>query len=227
MTITQEKFNQLETLPFTDTKFVRNQSIDPIVFTLAKDPSKIVTLLCATSHEQVPRELIDVLHEEYNYVIEEGRTYPYHEPFDYDHFVESWFTSAVFILIEGDYSDGFANPELKNKLVEFWKEKLLGNFYVKPNYTGRCSHVCNGGFIVNHSKRGLGLGKELGKQYLIVAPQLGFVYSVFNLVFETNVASSKIWDSLGFEKIGFVKNVAVLKGENKLVGAIMYGKDLV
>lgn len=72
----------------------------------------------------------------------------------------------------------------------------------------------------------MGLGKELGKKYLQVAPELGYVYSVFNLVFETNIASLKIWDSLGFDRIGYVKNVAVLEGENKLVGAYMYGKDL-
>ena len=45
-------------------------------------------------------------------------------------------------------------------------------------------------------------------------------------MFETNIASLKIWDSLGFDRIGYVKNVAVLEGENKLVGAYMYGKDL-
>lgn len=73
---------------------------------------------------------------------------------------------------------------------------------------------------------GLGLGKELGAKYLDIAPRLGYVYSVFNLVFETNVPSLKIWDSLGFERIGYVKNVAVLKGHDKLVGAYMFGKDL-
>lgn len=25
---------------------------------------------------------------------------------------------------------------------------VAGCFYVKPNFPGRCSHVCNGGFIV-------------------------------------------------------------------------------
>ena len=87
--------------------------------------------------------------------------------------------------------------------------------------------MCNAGFVVNHEKRGLGLGKELGRKYLVWAPQLGYVYSVFNLVFETNIASLKIWDGLGFERIGYVKNVAVLKGHKHLVGAHMFGKDLV
>ena len=35
----------------------------------------------------------------------------------------------------------------------------------------------------------------------------------------------RIWDSHGFEKIGYVKNVAALKGVKGLVGAYMYGKS--
>ena len=85
--------------------------------------------------------------------------------------------------------------------------------------------MCNSGFLINTNERGLGLGKELGRKYLQIAPQIGYVYSVFNLVFETNVASLKIWDSIGFERIGYVKNVAVLKGMDKLVGAHMFGYD--
>lgn len=33
----------------------------------------------------------------------------------------------------------------------------------------------------------------------------GYTYSVFNLVYETNVASCRIWDSLGFERISTLR----------------------
>lgn len=49
--------------------------------------------------------------------------------------------------------------------------------------------MCNGGFVVDHRRRGLGLGKKMGKQYLAYVPLLGYLYSVFNLVYGTNVAS--------------------------------------
>lgn len=152
-------------------------------------------------------------------MIEEGLTYPYHEPMDYDQFVAYWFHGFVAILLEGTFSDWNEVPDGN------WSDIFLGTFYVKPNYLGRCSHVCNAGFLVAHKKRGLGLGRELGTKYLVWGPQLGYVYSVFNLVFETNIASMRIWDSLGFEKIGYIKNVAVLKGFDRLVGAYMYGKS--
>lgn len=55
----------------------------------------------------------------------------------------------------------------------------------------------------------------------------GYVYSVFNLVYESNVASCKIWDSMGFDRIGRVPACGNLKGHDRLVDAIQYGRHLV
>lgn len=107
-----------------------------------------------------------------------------------------------------------------------WDKLFLGTFHVLPNYPGRCSHVCNAGFLVSSKTRGKHIGSEMGKVYLKWAPLLGYTYSVFNLVFETNVASIKIWDNLGFDRIGRVKNAGRLKGYDEPVAAIVYGKDL-
>ncbi|KAL6454334.1 MPR1 N-acetyltransferase MPR1 [Candida maltosa Xu316] len=222
---TDSIYNSVKDLPYADGKFKTTPKVKDAVinFTLSKDPSKKVTLFNIHDYTIVPTNLIQVLENEYNEVVEEGLTYPYHETSHGEAFIKYWFTHFVAILIEGDY-DSF--DTLQDLSVDQWTDIFLGTFYTKPNYAGRCSHVCNAGFIVNHRKRGLGLGKELGQKYLELAPQLGYVYSVFNLVFETNQASVKIWDSLGFDRIGYVKNVAVLKGHDKLVGAIMFGKDL-
>lgn len=220
-------FENLLSLPFADATFEKTPKItENIYFTLQKDPSKKVTLFPVHDATSVPLNLIKRMQESFNFVVEEGLTYPHHETMDLDQFIKYWFHAFAAILIEGEYSS-LQDPKLSSKSIEEWDSIFLGTFYVKPNYIGRCSHVCNAGFIVNEHKRGLGLGKELGKKYLIWAPKLGYVYSVFNLVFETNVASWKIWDALGFERIGYVKNVAALKGQDKLAGAIMYGKDLV
>lgn len=54
-----------------------------------------------------------------------------------------------------------------------------------------------------------------------------YTYSVFNLVYETNVASIRIWDALGFKRIGRVKGCGNLRSSpDALVGAIIYGRDL-
>ncbi|KAL8789773.1 MAG: hypothetical protein Q9195_006665 [Heterodermia aff. obscurata] len=55
----------------------------------------------------------------------------------------------------------------------------------------------------------------------------GYTYSVFNLVYETNLASCRIWDALGFKRIGRVKACGNLRSHpDELVDAIIYGRDL-
>ena len=55
----------------------------------------------------------------------------------------------------------------------------------------------------------------------------GYKYSVFNLVYETNVASCRIWDALGFKRIGRVPGCGNLRSHpTELVDALIYGRDL-
>lgn len=215
-------FDFLLTLPFADRKYELTPRITDRLSVILPKTGEKVTILPAHKEEDVPKGLLEACLEEFNYVIEEGRTYPHYLQQSYEEYMNYLFEGFAAIWIKGEY-----NEDWRNEPKEFWDEKFLGYFYIKPNYIGRCSHVCNAGFVVKHTIRGKGLGLEMGKKYLELAPKLGYVYSVFNLVFETNPASCRIWDSLGFDRIGYVKNVAALKGELKLVGAYMYGKDLV
>lgn len=50
---------------------------------------------------------------------------------------------------------------------------------------------------------------------------------MFNLVFENNVASIKIWERLGFKIIGRVPGAARLANSPDLVDALIIGKELV
>jgi hypothetical protein len=38
--------------------------------------------------------------------------------------------------------------------------------------TGRCSHICNAGFITTTAARGKGVGYAMGEAYLDFAPKL-------------------------------------------------------
>ncbi|CAO3649687.1 unnamed protein product [Cunninghamella echinulata] len=42
----------------------------------------------------------------------------------------------------------------------------------------------------------------MGECFPVVASTLGYKASVFNLVFENNTASVKIWKRLGFQEVG-------------------------
>lgn len=50
---------------------------------------------------------------------------------------------------------------------------------------------------------------------------------MFNLVFENNVASLKIWEKLGFRVIGRVPGCAKLENSESLVDALIIGRELV
>ena len=193
---------------------------EPVILTL-KDGSK-ATLLpfyhTDLDTPKLPSSLVDFLYQEFNKEIEKGDTYPQLNQLTRTEFTDYWFGAFTAILFDG--TDVSLTPTTK------WEEVVLGTYYIKPNYVGRCSHNCNAGFLVNPRFRGKSIGKALGGSYLKWAPILGYTYSVFNLVFVTNVASVKIWDSLGFDRIGYLKNAGILKGHETPVDAILFGKDL-
>jgi hypothetical protein len=84
-------------------------------------------------------------------------------------------------------------------------------YYIKPNYPGRSSHLCNGGFMVPSPSRGLGLGRIAARSFLFYAPACGYRGSIFNLVYANNVASMKLWERLGFQNVGRIPEAGRLK----------------
>lgn len=190
----------------------------------------------------VDQELVSYLAKVFNAVVEEGRTYPQKEPLTEDEFAGYFFSHDCFVglleetnSVEGDSRVDGAVERSETLTVEevrqgrSWKDSVLGMFYVKPNYPGRSSHNCNGGFVVPTHHRGLKVGVNLGRAYLHFAPLLGYKASVFNLVYVSNVPSLRIWDSLGFQRVGLVPNAGLLKskvpgGAEEFVDAVVYHK---
>ncbi|KAH7245986.1 hypothetical protein BKA59DRAFT_183553 [Fusarium tricinctum] len=195
--------------------------INPRQVTL-RDRQTVATIIPFASKHQVPESLIAYLCDQINKEIEGGDTYPMMESFAADKFGSYWFQNFGAIMLLG-------NVERAEDVVEGkdWSHECLGSFYIKPNYPGRSSHVCNAGFLVTDAARNRGVGRLMGEAYLDWAPRLGYTYSVFNLVYETNVASCRIWDALGFKRIGRVKGCGNLRSyPGQLIDAIIYGRDL-
>ncbi|KAF7544229.1 hypothetical protein G7Z17_g10118 [Cylindrodendrum hubeiense] len=187
-----------------------------------RDRQTVATIVPFASRHHVPPSLLAYLCDQLNKEIEGGDSYPMMDPFPADAFAAYWFQNFGAIMLLG-------NIERPEHVVEGkdWSKECLGSFYIKPNYPGRSSHVCNAGFIVTDASRGRGVGRLMGEAYLDWAPRLGYSYSVFNLVYETNVASCRIWDALGFKRIGRVKGCGNLKSyPGQLIDAIIYGRDL-
>ncbi|MGJ5631608.1 GNAT family N-acetyltransferase [Nostoc sp. CALU 1950] len=145
-----------------------------------------------------------------NVVIVEGKTYPQKQPLSQAEFSAYWLSKDAFVV-----RTSVVDPTHETK-------EILGAFYLKPNFPGRCSHICNAGFIVQPGLRGQGIGRFMGEAMLSIAANLGYEAVMFNLVFETNIPSITLWQSLGFKIIGRIPGAAKLENEQMVDALILY-----
>mmetsp|Transcript_3791 Transcript_3791/g.8372 ORF Transcript_3791/g.8372 Transcript_3791/m.8372 type:complete len:315 (+) Transcript_3791:86-1030(+) len=156
-----------------------------------------------------------------NLVIREGRSWPFEEEFgSVDDWRDYFLSHTAFVVRALDNGMDSAKRNSSSQ------GEILGCFYIKPNFPGRCSHVCNGGFITAPRFRGLGIGRLMGKVFLRAARDLGYKSSYFDLVFSSNVGSVKLWESLGFMRVATLENAARLEGLEYLDTAFGYRYDL-
>jgi GNAT superfamily N-acetyltransferase len=146
-----------------------------------------------------------------NDIIQEGTSYPQATPLDTAGFTDYWLKGDAFVV---------------RRLEASGDKSLVGAFYIKPNFVGRCAHICNAGFIVVPQMRGKGIGRWMGETMLILARDRGYRAVMYNLVFATNIASLKLWESLGFQTIGRIPAAALLP-QGEYVDALLLYKSLV
>lgn len=80
--------------------------------------------------------------------------------------------------------------------------QVVGSYYIKPNQPGRGAHVCNCGYMVDPTARGGGVATAMCLHSQGEARRLGFRAMQFNLVVATNEVAVRLWQKLGFERIG-------------------------
>ncbi|PSR74947.1 hypothetical protein PHLCEN_2v9436, partial [Hermanssonia centrifuga] len=156
-----------------------------------------LTLADALTHSG----LLQYLHTCFAEELERGMTYP-QEILQGETYTQSMFEGYFFgadvllgVVGEGDLPDGKNDGSVVELLLDVarngrsWEESVAGVYYVKPNYPGRSSHICNAGFLIPPAQRAKGFGAVLARSYLHYGPRLGYEASVFNLVYVNNVAS--------------------------------------
>ena len=153
---------------------------------------------------------IDAVHALLNIELEAGNSWPFYDRMNRQEFLAYYCHGSCPMV-----------------LVQIDDDSVVGTFYVKANFPDRASSICNGGFIVHPKYRGQGVGKLLAGYFLRIAPDLGFTGSLFNLVFECNTASIRLWESMGFQRVGSLPHCARLKGHDELITAHMYYKNLI
>lgn len=104
-----------------------------------------------------------------NLVIREGRSWPFEAEFTSVDDWRAYFLSHTAFVVRA--LDNGMDAARRNSSSP---GEILGCFYIKPNFPGRCSHVANGGFITAPRFRGLGIGRLMGKVFLRAARDTGY-----------------------------------------------------
>ncbi len=84
------------------------------------------------------------------------------------------------------------------------KGDIVGLYILHPSNVGRCGHICNASFAVRRSVRGMHVGEAMTRDCLEQARQLKFRILLFNAVVETNVPAMKLYEKLGFVRLGAI-----------------------
>lgn len=146
------------------------ETIFPRQVTL-RDRITIATLLPFSNPNHVPSSLLSYLCSQFNLEIEKGDTYPMIATLSLSTFGDYWFQNFGAVMLLGEIESVDEVVQMA-RLKTNWEKVCLGSFYIKPNYPGRSSHVCNGGFLVTDAARNRGVGRLMGEGYLEWAPRL-------------------------------------------------------
>ena len=101
-------------------------------------------------------------------------------------------------------------------------EKVIGGFYIKPNYTDRSKHIANAAYMIEEAYRGKGIGTLLIKASLYIAKDLGFQAMQFNRVLSQNRGAVKLYQKLGFKTVGTIPEAVLNSDGTYQDGYIMY-----
>jgi ribosomal protein S18 acetylase RimI-like enzyme len=119
-------------------------------------------------------------------VFRAGETYPV--PLDIDEAdARRLWTSppkAVFVAVEGT------------------RGTIVGTYYLRPNFDGPGSHVCNCGYVVAEAARGRGVATRMCEHSQSEAVARGYRAMQYNLVVSANERAVQLWKAMGFAIVG-------------------------
>jgi ribosomal protein S18 acetylase RimI-like enzyme len=82
--------------------------------------------------------------------------------------------------------------------------QFLGTYYLRPNFDGPASHICNCGYVVAERARGRGVAARMCQHSQEEAIARGYRAMQFNLVVSTNHPAVHLWKKMGFTIVGTV-----------------------
>lgn len=98
----------------------------------------------------------------------------------------------------------------------FWAFNIL-----HPNNVGRCGHIANASYAVATSMRGCGVGELLVRDSLVAGAALGFRILQFNAVVCTNKATIRLYEKLGFVRLGIIPDGLIMPRPKEVPGKML------
>ena len=103
--------------------------------------------------------------------------------------------------------------------------EVAGLYILHPNNVGRCGHICNASYAVRSCLRGRGIGELLARHSLTKGKELGFRIMQFNAVVATNKAALRLYERLGFARLGAIPGGFLMK-DGRYEDIILHYKEL-
>lgn len=128
----------------------------------------------------------------WNEVVEDGMAFPQMETL-------TWETGAAF----------FARQDFVGVAKE--REQVVGLYILHPNNVGRCGHHANASYAVSSAMRGKHIGEQLVRHCLKKAGELGYRLLIFNAVVDGNDRAIRLYEKLGFQRVGRIPGGFLLK----------------
>lgn len=128
----------------------------------------------------------DSLHGIFQEVVDSGVEFPYE-------------SSSI-----QEFHRQFFAPKSEVYVCRSLKGEVIGGFYIRPNFSGRCSHIANAAYMIKSSYRGQGIGTLLINASLEIAKNSGFQAMQFNMVLSRNLNALKLYKKLGFNVVGTI-----------------------
>ncbi len=90
-------------------------------------------------------------------------------------------------------------------------DEVVGLYILHPNNIGRCGHISNASYAVKQGCMGRGIGEQLVRDCIKTGALLGFRLLQFNAVVATNTPAIRLYDKLGFHRLGRIPKGFLLK----------------
>jgi ribosomal protein S18 acetylase RimI-like enzyme len=137
-------------------------------------------------------------------VIRAGRTYTLPRQMSHDEALAFWTASGHEVFVAEE--DG----------------RVIGTYFLRANQAGGGSHVANCGYITAVDAMGKGVARAMCGHSLERAKSRGFRAMQFNFVVSSNERAVRLWQSLGFEIVGRLREAFLEPSGDYVDAYVMY-----